>query len=77
MVMMVVAVLGGGRFQGLLLYPLGVSILARLCSAAVSPLDVLLVAAVLVGMSVQAAIGFGFAFFVAPAAFAPSRPSRR
>ncbi len=35
-----------------------------------SALDALLVAAVLVGMSVQGAIGFGFAFFVAPAAFA-------
>ena len=35
-----------------------------------SAVDVLLVAAVLVGMSVQGAIGFGFAFFVAPAAFA-------
>ena len=35
-----------------------------------SAVEVLLVAAVLVGMSVQGAIGFGFAFFVAPAAFA-------
>ena len=42
-----------------------------------SALEVLLVAAVLVGMSVQAAIGFGFAFFVAPAAFAASHPNRR
>lgn len=41
-----------------------------------SPLDVLLVAAVLVGMSVQAAIGFGFAFFVAPAAFATFPPEQ-
>ncbi|MGH2986648.1 MAG: TSUP family transporter [Solirubrobacterales bacterium] len=39
-------------------------------------LDVLLVAAVLVGMSVQAAIGFGFAFFVAPAAFAAFSPEQ-
>jgi hypothetical protein len=36
----------------------------------VSALDLVLVAAVLVGMSVQSAIGFGFAFFVAPAALA-------
>jgi uncharacterized protein len=36
----------------------------------VSALELVLVAAVLVGMSVQSAIGFGFAFFVAPAAFA-------
>ena len=41
-----------------------------------SAVDVLLVAAVLVGMSVQGAIGFGFAFFVAPAAFA-AFPRRR
>lgn len=39
-------------------------------------LDILLVAAVLVGMSVQAAIGFGFAFFVAPAAFAAFSPEQ-
>lgn len=39
-------------------------------------LDILLVAAVLVGMSVQAAIGFGFAFFVAPAAFAAFAPEQ-
>lgn len=39
-----------------------------------SALDLLLFAAVLVGMSVQAAIGFGFAFFVAPAAFAAFEP---
>jgi len=41
-----------------------------------SALDVLLVVAVLVGMSVQSAIGFGFAFFVAPAAFAAFSPER-
>jgi len=40
----------------------------------VSALDLLLFAAVLIGMSVQAAIGFGFAFFVAPAAFAAFEP---
>jgi uncharacterized membrane protein YfcA len=40
----------------------------------VSALDLLLVAAVVVGISVQAAIGFGFAFFVAPAAFATFPP---
>jgi uncharacterized membrane protein YfcA len=42
----------------------------------VSALDLLLVAAVLVGISVQAAIGFGFAFFVAPAAFAAFSPEQ-
>jgi len=42
----------------------------------VSPLDLLLVAAVVVGISVQAAIGFGFAFFVAPAAFAAFPPEQ-
>ena len=41
-----------------------------------SALDLLLVAAVLVGISVQAAIGFGFAFFVAPAAFAAFPPEQ-
>jgi uncharacterized membrane protein YfcA len=41
-----------------------------------SALDLLLVAAVLVGISVQAAIGFGFAFFVAPAAFAAFAPEQ-
>jgi uncharacterized protein len=41
----------------------------------VSALEVLLVGAVLVGMSVQSAIGFGFAFFVAPAAFAAFDPA--
>lgn len=41
-----------------------------------SAIDVLLVAAVLVGMSVQGAIGFGFAFFVAPAAFAAFEPEQ-
>lgn len=35
-----------------------------------------MVGAVLVGMSVQAAIGFGFAFFVAPAAFAAFDPEQ-
>lgn len=39
-----------------------------------SATDVLLVAAVLLGMSVQSAIGFGFAFFVAPAAFLAFEP---
>ena len=39
-------------------------------------LDVLVLVAVLVGMSVQAAIGFGFAFFVAPAAFAAFAPEQ-
>ena len=43
---------------------------------AVSALDLLLVAAVVVGISVQAAIGFGFAFFVAPAAFAAFPPEQ-
>jgi len=42
----------------------------------VSGLDLLLIGAVVVGMSVQAAIGFGFAFFVAPAAFAALSPER-
>jgi uncharacterized membrane protein YfcA len=42
----------------------------------VSALDLLLVAAVTVGISVQAAIGFGFAFFVAPAAFAAFPPEQ-
>jgi uncharacterized membrane protein YfcA len=42
----------------------------------VSALDLLLVAAVVVGMSVQAAIGFGFAFFVAPVAFATFPPEQ-
>jgi uncharacterized protein len=42
----------------------------------VTALDILLVAAVLIGMSVQAAIGFGFAFFVAPAAFAAFSPEQ-
>jgi len=42
----------------------------------VSALDLLLVAAVVVGISVQAAIGFGFAFFVAPAAFAAFPPEQ-
>ena len=41
-----------------------------------SGLEVLVVAAVLIGMSVQAAIGFGFAFFVAPAAFAAFEPEQ-
>jgi uncharacterized membrane protein YfcA len=41
-----------------------------------SALDLLLVAAVMVGISVQAAIGFGFAFFVAPAAFATFPPEQ-
>ena len=39
-----------------------------------SGLELLVVAAVLVGMSIQSAIGFGFAFFVAPAAFAAFDP---
>ena len=39
-------------------------------------LDLLLVSAVVVGISVQAAIGFGFAFFVAPAAFAVFPPEQ-
>ena len=39
-------------------------------------LDLLLVVAVVVGISVQAAIGFGFAFFVAPAAFAAFPPEQ-
>ena len=41
-----------------------------------SGLEVLVVGAVLIGMSVQAAIGFGFAFFVAPAAFAAFDPEQ-
>lgn len=41
-----------------------------------SALDLLLLAAIVVGISVQAAIGFGFAFFVAPAAFAALSPER-
>jgi uncharacterized protein len=40
----------------------------------VSALELLVVLAVLVGMSVQSAVGFGFAFFVAPAAFAAFAP---
>ncbi len=39
-------------------------------------LELLVVAAVLVGMSIQAAIGFGFAFCVAPAAFAVYPPAQ-
>jgi len=42
----------------------------------VSAAEVVLLAAVLVGMSVQSAIGFGFAFFVAPAAFAAFAPEQ-
>jgi uncharacterized protein len=42
----------------------------------VSSLEALLVVAVLVGMSIQAAIGFGFALVVAPAAFAALPPER-
>jgi uncharacterized membrane protein YfcA len=38
--------------------------------------EILLVAAVLAGMWVQATIGFGFAFFAAPAAFAALPPER-
>lgn len=41
-----------------------------------SALDLLLLAAVTLGIGVQAAIGFGFAFFVAPAAFAALPPER-
>ena len=41
-----------------------------------SAAEVVLLAAVLVGMSVQSAIGFGFAFFVAPAAFAAFAPEQ-
>ncbi len=48
----------------------------RAYARAVSALDVLLVATVLVGMSVQGAIGFGFAFFVSPAAFAAFEPEQ-
>ena len=33
-------------------------------------LDVVLVATVVIGMAVQASVGFGFGFFVAPAALA-------
>lgn len=44
--------------------------------ARMSTVDIVLVAAVLVGMSVQGAIGFGFAFFVAPAAFAAFSPEQ-
>ncbi len=36
--------------------------------------EIVVVAAVAVGMSVQSALGFGFAFFVAPAAFAAFEP---
>lgn len=39
-----------------------------------SALEILVVIAVLVGVSIQAAIGFGFAFCVAPAAFAAYPP---
>jgi uncharacterized protein len=39
-------------------------------------LDLVLVAAVVVGMAVQAAVGFGFGFFVAPAALAAFRPAQ-
>lgn len=41
-----------------------------------SALDLLLLTAIVVGIGVQAAIGFGFAFFVAPAAFAALSPER-
>lgn len=41
-----------------------------------SALEALLIGAVAFGMSVQAAIGFGFAFFVAPAAFAAFSPEQ-
>jgi uncharacterized membrane protein YfcA len=43
---------------------------------AMSALELLLVAAVFVGISIQAAIGFGFALIVAPAAFAALSPER-
>ncbi len=39
-----------------------------------SALEIVVVAAVAVGMSVQSALGFGFALFVAPAAFAAFEP---
>ena len=67
----------GRRFQSrsASMTPLGMT-LARAILAAVSALEVLLVVAVLVGISVQAAIGFGFAFFVAPAAFAAFSPEQ-
>jgi hypothetical protein len=39
-------------------------------------LDVVLVATVVIGMAVQAAVGFGFGFFVAPAALAAYRPAQ-
>jgi uncharacterized membrane protein YfcA len=39
-------------------------------------LDVVLVATVVVGMAVQASVGFGFGFFVAPAALAAYRPAQ-
>jgi uncharacterized membrane protein YfcA len=42
----------------------------------VSAVEVLVVVAVLIGMSVQSAIGFGFAFFAAPAAFAAFAPEQ-
>ncbi len=42
----------------------------RAYARGVSATDVLLVAAVLLGMSLQAAVGFGFALIVAPAAYA-------
>ena len=48
----------------------------QISSGPVSGLELLVVGAVLVGMSVQAAIGFGFAFFVAPAAFAAFAPEQ-
>ena len=38
--------------------------------------EIVLVVAVLAGMCVQATIGFGFAFFAAPAAFAALPPER-
>lgn len=41
-----------------------------------SALDILLVGTVLIGMAVHGAIGFGFAFFVAPAAFAAFSPEQ-
>jgi uncharacterized membrane protein YfcA len=39
-------------------------------------LDVVLVATVVIGMAVQASVGFGFGFFVAPAALAAYRPAQ-
>lgn len=39
-------------------------------------LDLVLVAAVVVGMAVQASVGFGFGFFVAPAALGAFRPAQ-